>query len=438
MRDTSPGRPLAPEVQQDLRREFGRSFGEVRVHADAGAARLARGVEADAFTRGSDIYFGGGKYAPQTATGRGLLLHELVHVAQQARGEVSAYSGRVVPADHGTESVRPSAAALRGRAGSRDGGRPAVQRQPAGQVAPTPDLKTLEDMAVDRVQAAHTNFGLAIEHVRLNQLIERLEREKRAEMFAMVLEIGLGLLAPGFAAGIAALAEEIPVGASLMTYRIAVAALDEERTKMLFEAGVKLAAGVLKGASGPPAGEDDVGALLIWLGRRSDDVAQALETAIRQGKLTPEQLIVTCAVYDASVTHEDQFASAITTLVENFKAQVQPLGRSGIYTTTMDGTLLRSGTSLRRACWLEFMYGVKRLAVVEQVSGVGEERWTEPTFVALVVPELEPLAIEKTKEVTGSAPETLPADKVDGVPKEAWWTVPKGTRLPASAGGVSP
>src|SRR5262249_5356151 len=41
-------------------------------------------VNALAYTVGRDIVFGGGQYAPNTSSGRRLLAHELVHVAQQA------------------------------------------------------------------------------------------------------------------------------------------------------------------------------------------------------------------------------------------------------------------------------------------------------------------------------------------------------------------
>ncbi|MFQ5855834.1 MAG: DUF4157 domain-containing protein [Anaerolineae bacterium] len=84
MADRSPGRPLDPAVQLDLEPRFGRSFADVRVHTDTKAAQLARGLNAQAFTRGQDIYFGAGQYAPTTSGGRHLLAHELAHVVQQA------------------------------------------------------------------------------------------------------------------------------------------------------------------------------------------------------------------------------------------------------------------------------------------------------------------------------------------------------------------
>lgn len=64
---------------------FGRDLGGVRVHTGAEAGRLARSVQARAFTVGRDIVFGAGQYAPGSGEGRRLLAHELTHVAQQGQ-----------------------------------------------------------------------------------------------------------------------------------------------------------------------------------------------------------------------------------------------------------------------------------------------------------------------------------------------------------------
>jgi hypothetical protein len=80
----SPGRPLDPEVQAAMEAPLGHDFGRVRVHTDARAAESARAVGAFAFTAGTDIVFGSGRYAPGTVTGARLLAHELAHTVQQS------------------------------------------------------------------------------------------------------------------------------------------------------------------------------------------------------------------------------------------------------------------------------------------------------------------------------------------------------------------
>ena len=64
----------------------------IRIHADDTAARAADSLGAAAYTRGRDIYFGPGKYAPSTSEGRDLLAHELVHALRGDPGQESSES----------------------------------------------------------------------------------------------------------------------------------------------------------------------------------------------------------------------------------------------------------------------------------------------------------------------------------------------------------
>lgn len=87
------GRPLSRSVRSFLEPRFGHNFGHVRVHADDASARLARRMDARAFTVGRDLVFGEDEFAPETKEGRRLLAHELAHVVQQGCGQWSAASG---------------------------------------------------------------------------------------------------------------------------------------------------------------------------------------------------------------------------------------------------------------------------------------------------------------------------------------------------------
>jgi Domain of unknown function (DUF4157) len=78
------GAPLSAETRAFFEPRFGRDLGHVRVHDDGGAGRLARGIDAQAFTTGPDIYFGEGRYDPGSDGGRHLLAHEITHTFQQA------------------------------------------------------------------------------------------------------------------------------------------------------------------------------------------------------------------------------------------------------------------------------------------------------------------------------------------------------------------
>jgi hypothetical protein len=82
----SASQALPDAVRAEMEARFGQDFSAVRVHDGPGAAASADSVAAKAFTVGSDIVFGTGAFAPETASGRALLAHELAHVVQQSRG----------------------------------------------------------------------------------------------------------------------------------------------------------------------------------------------------------------------------------------------------------------------------------------------------------------------------------------------------------------
>ena len=79
------GAPIEPPVRRRLEDRLGQGLASVRLHRDEHAAESARAVNALAYTVGERIVFGAGRYAPQTADGERLLVHELAHVVQSRR-----------------------------------------------------------------------------------------------------------------------------------------------------------------------------------------------------------------------------------------------------------------------------------------------------------------------------------------------------------------
>ena len=78
--------PLNSSIRREMEPAFGHDFSQVRVHTDSAASRSARAVNASAYTVGSDVVFGAGRYAPGTREGDRLLAHELTHVVQNGAG----------------------------------------------------------------------------------------------------------------------------------------------------------------------------------------------------------------------------------------------------------------------------------------------------------------------------------------------------------------
>jgi hypothetical protein len=83
------GQPLEPGVQRQLEAGLGADLSAARVHTDGEADRMARSVNAVAFTSGADMYFQSGTYSPGSSGGLKLLAHEAAHTVQQAAGPVS-------------------------------------------------------------------------------------------------------------------------------------------------------------------------------------------------------------------------------------------------------------------------------------------------------------------------------------------------------------
>lgn len=122
----SQGRPLEGGVRTQMESHFARDLSGVRVHTGPAAQTAARSLGARAFTVGQDIYFGGGQFAPGTATGRGLLGHELAHVDQFYRGQVglgqSQFSRDGSIAIGGSRALEAFAEAHERRLASGEGG----------------------------------------------------------------------------------------------------------------------------------------------------------------------------------------------------------------------------------------------------------------------------------------------------------------------------
>jgi len=80
------GQTLPKGTMQEMSSSFGVDFSNVRIHTGNESAAMNKELQAQAFTHGRDIYFGRGKYDPESANGKFLLAHELTHVVQQGAG----------------------------------------------------------------------------------------------------------------------------------------------------------------------------------------------------------------------------------------------------------------------------------------------------------------------------------------------------------------
>ena len=77
------GSPMPENTRTEMESGFGTDFGNVRIHTGSSAEQMNKGLGAQAFTHGNDIYFNEGKFNPASNPGKHLLAHELTHTVQQ-------------------------------------------------------------------------------------------------------------------------------------------------------------------------------------------------------------------------------------------------------------------------------------------------------------------------------------------------------------------
>ncbi|WP_189062800.1 eCIS core domain-containing protein [Deinococcus arenae] len=181
------GNPLPEAIRLHLEQGLNHDLSRVRIHDDADADQLAKGVNALAFTTGMDIFFRAGQFNPNTRSGLELLAHEVTHTVQQSQGRV----GQGIDPDAGLESeARAMGAKLAQVIPSPKTLMPPVAHRNGPHA---PGVYTTA-AALGRVQAG------AAAHTLLSPL-RALQRQPELTVQRSVLGAGLGALAgqiPGY------------------------------------------------------------------------------------------------------------------------------------------------------------------------------------------------------------------------------------------------
>ena len=116
------GQPLPKGTRGFMESRFGQDFSAVRVHTGSESVQMNQDLGAQAFTHQQDVYFGAGKYSPESEQGKRLLAYELTHTVQQGktgagseRGDtldradrLSGYPHAIVPCDLPSGRASPS------------------------------------------------------------------------------------------------------------------------------------------------------------------------------------------------------------------------------------------------------------------------------------------------------------------------------------------
>ncbi len=149
------GESLPESVQLDIGSKMGADFSEVKIHNGSEANAMSAGINAKAFTHGTDIYFNNGNYNPFSSEGKELLAHELVHIVQQGNEKMPSAVQRVTQ----TNVKAVCGPAMAHADGTYDAAT-ATYRTPADKSSYTETLKSDPDHLYDTYYSIACRFGL--------------------------------------------------------------------------------------------------------------------------------------------------------------------------------------------------------------------------------------------------------------------------------------
>jgi Domain of unknown function (DUF4157) len=291
----SAGRPIAPSVRAFFEDRLGEDFGDVRIHDDARAAASARSLHALAYTVGRDCVFASGQYAPETAAGRQLLAHELVHVLQQTgrrrdrTGTSHALQRQAEPgeaaASEADDVLKPIIAGLEEALRKLEEQEPGTEVPDGGSMPNQSDLET----ALREVRRVDVEGTPAEKATIAAQFAQALERETKPESTPAAAEPAVQARREGTAKGLDKLereaetiADAVMQGQALRSGAADVTPIDHASPLVQRQGGPAEAAIGAGVAAGPPgwillaaAGVVVLGIAVVYVATRPKDIPKS-------------------------------------------------------------------------------------------------------------------------------------------------------------------
>jgi hypothetical protein len=240
-------------------------------------------------------------------------------------------------------------------------------------------LSELRGVARFHINLAFTEYVSACRDVRDSI---KAAAKQNAEMMAMVLDIAMGFATPGLARGLAGWANRLPVGATTLEYRVALAALNTDHVKAMFAGVTKVAGQTLKANSLALAGETETDSFLNDLETRAHLAFQAIGDDL--GNQDAAHVGVVAATFDGRVANKNTYREEIKHLTDLFEREVAPIGEAVMFTENMPDEVV----------WVDDK-GTRKLALVEYKPGFlgiwGNRYWLH----RWISPEMQSLAVAK-------------------------------------------
>jgi hypothetical protein len=240
-------------------------------------------------------------------------------------------------------------------------------------------LTELRGVARFHINLAFTEYVSACRDVR--DSIKAVAKQN-AEMMAMVLDIAMGFATPGLARGLAGWANRLPVGATTLEYRVAMATLNTDNVKAMFAGLTKGAGQALKANSLALAGETETDAFINDLEAHTQAAFQAIGDDL--GNQDAAHVGVVATLFDAATANKNTYREEIKKLTDLFERQVAPIGEAVMLSDNMPDEVV----------WVDDA-GKKKLALVEYKPGLlgiwGNRYWLHQW----ISPQMQALALAK-------------------------------------------
>ena len=437
------GQPLPKSIRAFFEPRFGYDFSQVRIHNDPEAAKLARALNAEAFTYGRDIYFGEGRYNPGTLTGKKLLAHELTHVVQQKGDKVqSNYNENnfrvqklwypdVIQLSPLSEELA-NIWFLEGRDAFFERLRNLrqsdqdlvdfVEQTLTGEdllrarslLSTQRELTSLQRNAlftqlVSRLDSAETDFSRACDQV---QEDIRAEAETQAALAKLFVSVAAAFVVPGLGGAITRLINRIPASASVGVYRVALGIQSQAANiaSAIGEVGKNIAGQAIDQAlaSNP---RDFCNALVEGFQVTKDRIVTYIRANIdNRSALPDEQLWLYVANWDPREITAPRYAREIRAVWDRYERQVLSIGQFRAYAKYPGLTWSRQ-TKLVRIRQNE----QRRLALIDDIWETGGFQVRHRRrFVTWISPDMEQMAIAMAKVRQKTIP-TIEASEVEGI-----------------------
>ncbi|MBN4077016.1 DUF4157 domain-containing protein [Mariprofundus ferrooxydans] len=390
------GQPLDSATRSFFEPRFGHDFSHVRVHTDSSSADTAKSINARAFTLGNHVVMGSGEYQPKSQLGQRLLGHELTHVIQQGESRISSQVQKKEPTETDLIDTQQNSDVNSNQ-------KPLAPQATDQFTLPKKERITLLRITGNRIGRCASYYNDALLEVKIK--VGNLLKEQKAAADAM-FELAFGLLMPGvgklLGSGLASVAKTLPASASTASYKMAIAALDENKMKELFvkatDIGLKASKIDINFNLKSITGDAEYETFFIALEKSAaigfDKIDSGLESK------GDNELGVLYMSYDPKNNTSSDYVKIIEDLLIKFKEQVKPIGKK---------TDERYGSM--KALWLEGSEW-KALALT------GEGRYfnvgADPKFITWISPEMKAPAINATKAINWGRVDTVHYGTVQG------------------------